>query len=580
MQVVLGTIRSVVHAKLIYPFILALLSLMSFVSTLAIFPGFVVQCVLAVIFVAAFFMAFLYKFIADQEGVLIHFQPFYIVPLLVSITVTSQYGIAEYLLQIIAMISIALLCGIEIAKCKDALNASKRSIGVFLLAIPVVSMLGLGLVKFPVMMKFVTLAVALSLYAMLNTPAEKLLAFKAEDKYRKEKNIAFIGLIIAAYGFMLFTGEANFWFYFVYVVSVVNLGFSFRDHKSYFILFVSIVSLASLIPFAPREVYVDCVFIVFLAMLFHLKSPVLFYKQTQYGTLKVEYSYYSNKIFLVNDGIIQGEKLVSDDGYKNLRYFGNVSTNSVISSIFYSLDEEKAANIAVLGLGTGAMAMFGKAKHSINFYEINPEIVKIAYNNKFFDYISKSKSKVSVILGDARTQLSLAPVSFYSLICVDVYLGSDIPNHFLTLEAVEMYFTKLNQEGVLVFHATSSDVEEFEHRISNIAKALNLESSMAYERYVEEPDARQDRGLVLMPQESDAKTKIGQVIERLLRLRGLRSSEEEVYSWIVLTRKKENIAKLLQEKRWYNISSNADDPLYTDSLIGYGNKGNITQEVD
>lgn len=578
MHVGFGTMNSIVDAKFLRPLFFWALGFFAYIASVAIFSGLVSPYLITIVFFSTFSMPFFYRFILDREGLFLHWQIFYIIPLLVSITVTHRYGVAEYLLQIIVMLSIALLCGIEIVKSKDHLFLSKVSTLIVLFSGSMIVWAGIFLLKFPDIMKFITLAAALSLFAALKMPAEKLLVFKSAA-YRKEKNILFAGIIVFVYVFISFSGKTNFFLYLVYAVSVVNLGFSFRDDKRSFILFSFLILLASFIPFGPREAYVDSLLIVFVAMLFQLKSPILYYQKTKYGVIKVEYSYYSNKILLVNDGIIQGERFLSGDMDQNLRYFGNLSSNSIISSIFCSLDSNHPANIAVLGLGTGAMAMFGKENHVINFYEINPEIIKIAYNPNFFDYISKSKSKVNVILGDARHQLSLSPESFYSLICVDVYLGADIPNHFLTLEAIEMYLKKLTDEGLLVFHATSADVESFENRISNIAAHLNLHSAIAYERYTE-ATSNQEQGLVIMPTENNIQSKIGYTIGQFLHIKSIKSSEEEVYSWIVLSRKKKSIDLLRQENRWYGVSSNSNDPLYTDSIIDYEQKGNITKEVN
>lgn len=578
MHVGFGTLNSIVDARSLRPLFFGALGFLSYIATVAIFSGIVSPHLLAIVFFSTFLLPFFYRFILDREGALLHLQVFYIVPLLVSVTVTYRYGVAEYLLQLITMLSIALLCGVEIVKCKDSAFSSKGSVLITLFAGFLIVSSGLFLLKFPDIMKFVTLGVALSLFAVLKMPANKLLVFKS-DSYKKEKTIFFASWIILAYVFISFSGKTHFFLYVVYVVSVVNLCFSFRDDKHSFILFSFLVLLASFVPFGPRESHLDSLLLVFVIMLFHLKSPILYYQKTKHGTIKVEYSYYSNQILLLNNGIIQGERFLSEDVDQNLRYFGNVSTNSIVSSIFRSLDNNHPANIAVLGLGTGAMAMFGKENHSINFYEINPEMIKIAYNTKFFDYISKSKSEVNVILGDARHQLSLSPESFYSLICVDVYLGADIPNHFFTLEAIEMYLKKLTEDGLLAFHATSEDVESFENRISNIASHLKLHSAIAYERYTEST-CNKEQGLVIMPTENNIQSKIGHTLGKFLHIKGIDGSEEEVYSWIVLSRKKKCIDLLRQEKRWYSISLNSDDPLYTDSIIDYEKKGDITQEVN
>ena len=59
--------------------------------------------------------------------------------------------------------------------------------------------------------------------------------------------------------------------------------------------------------------------------------------------------------------------------------------------------------IAVIGLGTGTMAAWGRPGDLIRFYEINPLVPTIA--TTWFTFLPDSKAKTEVILGDARIQM-------------------------------------------------------------------------------------------------------------------------------------------------------------------------------
>jgi len=581
MRAVITSLKSKIDANIARLVIFLSLSVVQLVCSVAALDGVVSAYVVFAIFIGAASLPLMYERLSDQSA-LKHFQIFYIMPLLISVSLTYQYGIAEYLLQIVVMVAVSLLCFSEVGKCVAGLRSFKQSYYLLIVSMAGISLLGFFLIKLPSATKFITLITSIIVYLALEVPGEKLLTFRHESLYEKEKSIFFVGVIIFVYAVISFTGNVNFLLYLAYVVSVVNLGFSFRNDKVLFLIFSAALLLASLIPFGPREIYVDSFVMASIVMLFYLKSPILYFKDTKYGEVRVDYSYHSNKIYLLIDGIIQGERSLSaDNRFKNLRCFGSASNNSVVSSIFDIVPRDEKSNIAVLGLGSGILAMFGREKQLINFYEINPEIVKIAYDRRFFDYLGTSKARTSVILGDARDQLSLAESKFYNLIFVDVYLGGDIPSHFLTVEAVSMYFSKLKDNGVVALHITADESENIEPVISFIARHLKLTAVIAYERYKSSSHLIENKGLVKIPEKGNLKSKLLSGMEYFTNIQLTSDNEEEVYSWVVLGRNKSSIKRLLSESRWHVLDHRAGNVLYTDEIIGYKErKGEITQEVD
>ncbi|MDD5628634.1 MAG: hypothetical protein PHU21_06190, partial [Elusimicrobia bacterium] len=64
----------------------------------------------------------------------------------------------------------------------------------------------------------------------------------------------------------------------------------------------------------------------------------------------------------------------------------------------------RAARVAVVGLGAGACAAFGRRGQEFDFYELDPALEAVA--RKFFTYLDESPARVSVIPGDARLSLA------------------------------------------------------------------------------------------------------------------------------------------------------------------------------
>jgi hypothetical protein len=113
-------------------------------------------------------------------------------------------------------------------------------------------------------------------------------------------------------------------------------------------------------------------------------------------------------------------------------------------------------NIAVIGLGTGAMACYAGPEQSWSFYEIDPAVIEIAQDPRYFTYLTKCAPKpVQMITGDARLQLRLAPDQHYDLIVLDAFSSDAIPIHLLTRQAFALYLAKMKVGGRLLFHASN-----------------------------------------------------------------------------------------------------------------------------
>ena len=142
---------------------------------------------------------------------------------------------------------------------------------------------------------------------------------------------------------------------------------------------------------------------------------------------------------------------------------------------------ESPRGIAVIGLGTGTMAAWGRPGDLIRFYEINPLVPAIA--TTWFTFLPNSKAKTEVVLGDARIQMERER-SVFDLIAVDAFSSDAIPMHLLTAEAAEIYRKRLKPGGLLLFHITnrSLNLEPVtrglaEHLSWNAAQILALNNS-------------------------------------------------------------------------------------------------------
>jgi hypothetical protein len=114
---------------------------------------------------------------------------------------------------------------------------------------------------------------------------------------------------------------------------------------------------------------------------------------------------------------------------------------------------------AVIGLGTGTLACAARPGDTLTYYEIDPDIIRIARNPELFTFLSECAPNAPILIGDARLQIADAPDGSYDLIFVDAFIGAAIPIHLLTREAMALYMKKLKPHGIVAMHISNRNLE-------------------------------------------------------------------------------------------------------------------------
>src|SRR5262249_38189454 len=83
-------------------------------------------------------------------------------------------------------------------------------------------------------------------------------------------------------------------------------------------------------------------------------------------------------------------------------------------------------------------------------------IERIARDTRYFTYLAESSIQVHVVLGDGRLTLQNATGQAYDLIVVDAFSSDAIPVHLLTREALALYFSRLEADGILALHISNA----------------------------------------------------------------------------------------------------------------------------
>ncbi|HET6420795.1 MAG TPA: spermidine synthase [Geobacteraceae bacterium] len=154
---------------------------------------------------------------------------------------------------------------------------------------------------------------------------------------------------------------------------------------------------------------------------------------------------------LIHGTVIHGKQFTDlDRRREHITYYG---PRSGISLALQSL-RHSPLKVGVIGLGAGSLASFAEPGDVFRFYEINPQVEKLARSE--FTYLSDCRGKVEVVIGDGRLALEREPSQQFDLLVADAFSGDAIPVHLIDLQAIQLYFRHLKPYGILALNITNT----------------------------------------------------------------------------------------------------------------------------
>jgi hypothetical protein len=201
-----------------------------------------------------------------------------------------------------------------------------------------------------------------------------------------------------------------------------------------------------------------------------LDYKVLHQERSFFGVLKVQYEDDDNTNKLIHGTTLHGKQsLAEGEELEPMTYY---DWSGPIGQTFRALRGGRR-NIAVLGLGCGTLACYGRVGDDITFYDIDPAVVRISRDEGYFTFLQHCRAKVHVVLGDARLRMAEAEDGTYNVIVADAFSSDSIPIHLITFEAIELYFRKLAPGGLLVVHISNRYLD-LRPVLANAADRLGL----------------------------------------------------------------------------------------------------------
>ncbi len=154
---------------------------------------------------------------------------------------------------------------------------------------------------------------------------------------------------------------------------------------------------------------------------------------------------------LYNGRILHGLQFLQPNRQREAcTYYHKASGIGLALNYFSRID---AIRVGTIGLGSGAISVYGRKNDLYRFYEINPQVIDIS--KQYFTYLKECPADVDIIPGDARLSLEHETPQNYHVLAIAAFSGDAIPAHLLTVEAFGEYLRHLRPEGVIAVHTSN-----------------------------------------------------------------------------------------------------------------------------
>jgi hypothetical protein len=193
-----------------------------------------------------------------------------------------------------------------------------------------------------------------------------------------------------------------------------------------------------------------------------------------FGALRVAVDPEGKWVQLVNGNTVHGGQWIAPERRREpLLYY---TRSGPVPAIFdFYRGQRTVSRMAVVGLGTGGLAPYARSGETWDYYELDPNVERLARDTRYFTYLDDfpKDAKVSVVLGDARRMLAEVPDNTYGLIVLDAFSSDSVPVHLLTREALALYRAKATSDGILAFHVSNRYLD-----VLSVVSALAREAGL------------------------------------------------------------------------------------------------------
>lgn len=138
--------------------------------------------------------------------------------------------------------------------------------------------------------------------------------------------------------------------------------------------------------------------------------------------------------------------------------------------------------VGVVGLGSGAMACNSRPGETWRFYEIDPVVARIARDPARFRYLSTCQPDADIVMGDARLTVAKEPAGSFDYLLIDAFSSDAVPVHLLTVEALQLYLSKVGPDGLVALHVSNRHLDLISVATAVAAEISDLHVAVAIDK--------------------------------------------------------------------------------------------------
>jgi SAM-dependent methyltransferase len=196
------------------------------------------------------------------------------------------------------------------------------------------------------------------------------------------------------------------------------------------------------------------VFVLALAT-FVLQPAAAFRDRSFFGVTQVLTSPDGALTLLMNGTTVHGSQ--ATDPVHRARPQAYYVQSGPAGDLFAMLDQRHpiTSTVGVAGLGGGALAAYVTPGMAMTFFEIDPVVIQVASDPRYFTYLSDAPVRPRIVEGDARLSLAHEASGAFDLLVLDAFSSDSVPVHLLTVEAVQDEIRTLAPGGVIAFHISN-----------------------------------------------------------------------------------------------------------------------------
>jgi hypothetical protein len=203
----------------------------------------------------------------------------------------------------------------------------------------------------------------------------------------------------------------------------------------------------------PWFLAIATAFVLALAT-FVLQPPAEFRDRSFFGVTEVLESPNGELTLLMNGTTVHGSQ-ATDPAKARTPQSYYVRSGPVGDLFAVDAADGGSRTVGIAGLGGGALATYADAETSMTFFEIDPVVIEVASDPRYFTYLSDVNPRPTVVEGDARLSFEDEPAGRYDVLIMDAFSSDSVPVHLLTVEAIADEIRITKPDGLLVFHVSN-----------------------------------------------------------------------------------------------------------------------------